>query len=211
MENQIRLETVIDIDSQVEAFRTNKLEVIKPEILYGKNHLLSKTQLYQHYREESICVVNEIDNVLLDLISDESYRKIARQKLCRIHLGLIVIGMKGLTRAGLGAKVLVCILDTRHTNDVQALIGSMEIDMNNNQAIIYCAPDFLINTGSCATGLISDPSPSSPSHKPVAKLPHSQPSYNLYPTSPITNPGWVRINLNPNLKIVPLFSSCTVL
>lgn len=95
-DNEIRLETIIDVDKQIEGFRNNKLELINPNLLYGKNTIFSKSLLYQHYREESICVVNESDSEFLDLLNEQSYKKLAKEKLCRIHLGLIVIGIKGL-------------------------------------------------------------------------------------------------------------------
>ena len=58
------------------------------------------------------------------------------------HLGLIVIGLKGLTRPGLGTKVLITLLDKGWNNVKKALIATIEVDMTNNRGIFYCTPDF---------------------------------------------------------------------
>ena len=47
-----------------------------------------------------------------------------------MHLGLIIIGIKGLTRKGLGKKTLLAILDKRHNNVEDALKVSIDVVMN---------------------------------------------------------------------------------
>ena len=49
--------------------------------------------------------------VNIRLISKESSRKIRQNGKKLLHLGLIVIGIKGLVRKGLGTKVLLAFLD----------------------------------------------------------------------------------------------------
>ena len=142
-----RMESIVNIDEQLANFGRNHASLVKPEILYATDSFFdTKSKLYQHYREESISVIKENDFELLDLITPESYSKIQNETLIRTHLGLIIIGVKGLTRKGLGCKTFVCMLDTRHNNEQQALIASMEVDMGSNNGIVYCTPDFMINT-----------------------------------------------------------------
>ena len=142
-----RIESIVDIDEQLDRFGKNHVSLVKPEILYATDSFFDeKSRLYQHYREESISVIKEDDFELLSLITPESYRKIQNETLVRIHSGLIIVGIKGLTRKGLPAKTFVCILDTRHNNEQQAIIASMEIDMTKNNGIVYCTPDFMMNT-----------------------------------------------------------------
>lgn len=112
----IRMDSIIDIDNQLDRFRTNHLDLVKPNVLYSKSNIFDKnSQLYQHYKEESVSVISEDDQKSLDIITRESYDKIRKDTLIRTHLGLIIIGIKGLTRKNLGCKTLVCILDTRRT------------------------------------------------------------------------------------------------
>ena len=61
-----------------------------------------------------------------------------------MHLGLIVVRIKGLTRPGLGTKVLITLLDKRWTDVKKALIATIEVDMTTNRGLFYCSPDYQI-------------------------------------------------------------------
>ncbi|KAG5606900.1 hypothetical protein H5410_028392 [Solanum commersonii] len=63
-----------------------------------------------------------------------------------IHMGLVVIGLKGLTRKNLGTKVLITLYDSRWSESKRSIIGLPEVDMSNNGGIFYCSPDFIINS-----------------------------------------------------------------
>ncbi|KAG5608537.1 hypothetical protein H5410_019818 [Solanum commersonii] len=60
-------------------------------------------------------------------------------------MGLIVVGLKGLTRKNLGTKVLIVIYDDRWSDLRKSIIGLTEVDMTNNGGIFYISPDFMIN------------------------------------------------------------------
>jgi len=62
-----------------------------------------------------------------------------------MHMGLIVIGLKGLTRKNLGTKVLIVVYDDRWSDQKKSIIGLTEVDMTNNGGIFYISPDFMIN------------------------------------------------------------------
>lgn len=62
-----------------------------------------------------------------------------------MHMGLIVLGIKGVTRKNLGAKVLIVLYDDRWSDLKKSIIGLTEVDMTNNGGIFYISPDFLIN------------------------------------------------------------------
>ena len=102
-------------------------------------------QLLRINREEEILVTKEPVN--LKLFSKEVSRKIRLSGKRLLHLGLIVIGNKGLVRKSLGAKVLITFLDNGwKTNATYTLIAASEVDMNENKRIIYCSPDFSVST-----------------------------------------------------------------
>ncbi|KAI9084719.1 hypothetical protein K1719_033363 [Acacia pycnantha] len=47
----------------------------------------------------------------------------------------------GLTRSQAGGQVILNLVDTRYSNDIQrAIIGTMEVDMARNSGVIYMAP-----------------------------------------------------------------------
>lgn len=52
-----------------------------------------------------------------------------------MHMGLIVIGLKGLTRKSLGTKVLITIYDDRWSDSKKSIIGLTEVDMSNNSKL----------------------------------------------------------------------------
>lgn len=57
------------------------------------------------------------------------------------------MGIKGLSRQGLGSKSLVLIYDGSWTNDMnRAIIVGEEVDMNENISLLYCAPNLLKST-----------------------------------------------------------------
>ena len=50
----------------------------------------------------------------------------------------------GMHRNGLGTKLLISLVDTRHgDNSSQASIALMEVDMNKNLELVFITPSFL--------------------------------------------------------------------
>ena len=55
-----------------------------------------------------------------------------------IHLGVVLLGIYGLHREHIGAKVLVTLIDTRFGDNLtKAVIGTMEVDMHENDELVY--------------------------------------------------------------------------
>lgn len=71
--------------------------------------------------------------------SKESYKEFVNQNL-------IIIGVKGLHRENLLAKVLVCLYDSKFTYIEQWLLGSIELVMNKKGGILYFTLDYLVRT-----------------------------------------------------------------
>jgi hypothetical protein len=57
---------------------------------------------------------------------------------------MYIIGIKGMTRKKLGAKVLITLLDKRWDTIDKAALGFLEGDMNENMLITYIAPDLMM-------------------------------------------------------------------
>ena len=141
----ITLEELIDVDRDLEIYTNHQITLLNPQILYKTPAISFNTQLLRINREEEILVTTEPIN--LRLISKESSRKIRQSGKRLLHLGLIVIGIKGLVRKSLGTKVLIAVLDNGwKTNANNALISAIEVDMNDNKGIFYCSPDFSVST-----------------------------------------------------------------
>lgn len=86
----------------------------------------------------------------LNLIDKKSEEAILKAGLNLMHLGLIVVGIKGMTRKQLGSKTSLMVYDGRHFKAPHASLGLTEIDMNYNGGIFYCSPDYLMKTNEFA-------------------------------------------------------------
>ena len=62
-----------------------------------------------------------------------------------MHMGLIIISVKGLTRKNLGTKILIVIYDDRWSDLKKSIIGLTEVNMTNNGGIFHINPDLMMN------------------------------------------------------------------
>ena len=62
-----------------------------------------------------------------------------------IHLGLIQVGIKPLTRRGINVSVLLRLLDARFTNENQALLGMVEANMSHDPICFNVNPDLTLS------------------------------------------------------------------
>ena len=92
-----------------------------------------------------ICCNHDNLKISIDLLMDESYKKLLEVKYSLVHLRLMGFSITGLHRLGLGIKLALLLVDIRQINNmVKAIIAIIEIDMKNNFKIIYMMPRFLI-------------------------------------------------------------------
>ena len=62
-----------------------------------------------------------------------------------VHIGLIQVGVKPLTRRGINASVLLRLLDARFTNENQARLGMVEANMSHGPICFNANPDLTIS------------------------------------------------------------------
>ena len=144
MNSRQQLELIVEVDKDIQLFQQNKLKLLSAKTLYNEG-MFSMAQLYKHYREEQLCVIGN-DSASVNLISPESLRQIEKSNMSLMHMGLIVVGLKILTRKNLGTKVLVVIYDNRWPDLKRSIIGITEVDMSTNGGLFYCSPDYMINS-----------------------------------------------------------------
>ena len=84
-------------------------------------------------QHEVSCIDKE---VTLNLLSKEAVTYLRKLNFSQIHIGTILIGIAGLTRAQVGTKALVYIYDDRWDNHQQATIATTEVDLSSNLAVI---------------------------------------------------------------------------
>ncbi|XP_061993067.1 uncharacterized protein LOC133710928 [Rosa rugosa] len=62
-----------------------------------------------------------------------------------LHIGLVQIGVKPLTRKGLNASILLCLRDARFTDFNDSTLGIIESSLFNSPIHFDCYPDFTIS------------------------------------------------------------------
>jgi hypothetical protein len=62
-----------------------------------------------------------------------------------IHIGLIQVGIKPLTRRGINASVLLRLLDARFTNENQARLGMVEANVGHGPIWFNANPDLTVS------------------------------------------------------------------
>ena len=127
----IKMEEFIDVEQQIEKFKYEKLELIPAKYVYKLGKVHKKQYLFKHYGEQMISVTHEDKKIQLNLIDRESYKYAVNEHLKITHLGLVVVGIKVLTRENLGTKVFICLYDDRFNDVGQSILGSYELDMNS--------------------------------------------------------------------------------
>ena len=141
-----RTEMLLTPEQQADKIRHQNVQLIPGEQLYKHGIFDFQNKIYEHYDEVEICCPNDDTQVVLDLLTEESYTKLLQSGFTVIHLGLFLIGIIGMHRKGLGTKVMASLVDTRHMESMsRAVIGLMEADMNNNLEIVYLTPDYLVS------------------------------------------------------------------
>ena len=69
--------------------------------MYKLRKIHKKQYLFKHYGEQMISVTQEDKKIELNLIERESYKYAVNEHLKMTHFGLVVVGVKALTRENL--------------------------------------------------------------------------------------------------------------
>lgn len=135
-----QLEEVVDATQNLEVHSLSQIQGLNPRRLYRVGLFSFNPSLYNYTREQALSIPDGVTETFT-LMTQESAEQLRQRSHEYIHFGLLTIGVRGLTRSGLGTKVLLVLYDDRiKTSTQDATIGSMEVDMNNNFGIIWIAP-----------------------------------------------------------------------
>ncbi|KAI9111266.1 hypothetical protein K1719_017678 [Acacia pycnantha] len=131
---------LVDPDKQLDVLHHKGTDLAPAEILYTHGLWETKQKVYEHFSEETVRCTGE-DQVIIPFINRDSKQKLLDQDLLIIHIGLVLIKITGTNRISSGGRVILNLVDTRYSNDIQrAIIGTMEVDMARNSGVIYMAP-----------------------------------------------------------------------
>jgi hypothetical protein len=80
----------------------------------------------------------------IKLFSKDNIKK-HKQKYYFIHIGLVQVAVKPLTRQGLNNSVLLCLRDGRHLNFRDSLLESIELSLYESPVYFNCHPNFSLS------------------------------------------------------------------
>lgn len=141
----INLSESIDIEKDIDNFKQKAHKLFNPKELYRKRSFLEKESYIQKISEEPICSTDSNQNTLI-IFDKKACKPLLEKKLYYTHLGLIVVGIKGMIRKNTGARVVMVIYDDSITDQRKKIIATMDVDMNENKGLFYCAPYFFLKT-----------------------------------------------------------------
>nr|GEW57210.1 TPA: polyprotein [Tanacetum cinerariifolium] len=111
----ITLETVVDLERQLELSRERRANLVTAEVLYSNNRSTARHRVYQHYSEQRILCVND-NQTNLPLCNQQSYQSL-RTSVLR---------------------------DTRW-EDSRQIIGTIEVDLSAGTQLVYMFPDMVLS------------------------------------------------------------------
>lgn len=92
--SETQLVETIDIEQDFATFKQATIKHFKPEILYNKGSFSDKTKMIRKADEISLCVGDNSQEIL-PLIGKEICKQESQKEYKFIHIGLIIIGIKG--------------------------------------------------------------------------------------------------------------------
>lgn len=116
-----------------------------------------KTNLLTHISSHSSLIITKQKNCSLshgggclnlfcgaDLwVKECNYAWLLSNKYHSIHIGMVQIGVKALTRKPLNAKVLLCLRDARHSNLQDSLLGMVEANLRDGPFYFNVFPNIV--------------------------------------------------------------------
>ena len=92
--------------------------------------------------ERTYSLFNEYETI--QLFSKDSIRR-DREKYAFLHVGLVQVVVKPLTREALNTSVLLYLRDDRHLRFNDSLLGMMETSLHNGPVYFNCYPNFALS------------------------------------------------------------------
>lgn len=137
-----RLEEIVNIDRDVSLFSNDELNSLNPSRLYSQGIFNNSTGLFRYLREVEFYSPNNVE-IRLNFITPEAATEIKRKNNhTYIHMGLVILEIRGLARKKTGGKTLICSYDNnRFGTPNEVMIDIIVVDMNNNVVVAYIVPD----------------------------------------------------------------------
>jgi hypothetical protein len=133
-----------DEDSFIDVNDWNIPKVPGKEI-YRKKWSMTSFKTEQHVKTvEQVYALNK-EHELCQLFSPNAIKRHRREGYNFIHIGLVQVAIKPLTRRGLKASVMLRLRDARFPDWQDSLLGVIEATMHDRPVYFDCYPDFTVS------------------------------------------------------------------
>ena len=92
--------------------------------------------------ERTYSLFNEYETIQLFTLDSINRH---REKYAFLHVGLVQVAIKPLTREALNTNVLLCLRDDRHLRFNDLLLGMMETSLHKGPVYFNCYPNFALS------------------------------------------------------------------
>ena len=92
--------------------------------------------------ERNYSLFNEYETMQLFSTDSINWHK---EKYAFLHIGLVQVAIKPLTREALNTSILLCLRDDRHLRFNDSLLGMMETSLHNGPLYFNCYPNFALS------------------------------------------------------------------
>ncbi|CAL9012510.1 unnamed protein product [Prunus brigantina] len=98
-------------------------------------HVKTVEQVYALSKEHESCQLINLDSIKKHKLDGNNF----------LHIGLVQVAVKPLTRLGLQAFILLCLRDARFTEFNDSVLGMIESSLCNGPVHFDCYPDFTVS------------------------------------------------------------------
>lgn len=121
-----------------------KIPEVKKHEIYEKSNIFSFKNDFVIKTEERDIQISKSSETI-PLLSQKTLQKFSQKGFKFIHLGLVQVGFKPLTREGLNTSILATLRDTRFTNFADSLLSSIESSLCRGPISFDCYPNLTIS------------------------------------------------------------------
>ncbi|KAI5350918.1 hypothetical protein L3X38_003809 [Prunus dulcis] len=106
-----------------------------PSSFNSTTHVKTVEQVYALSKEHETCQLLNLESILKHKKDGNNF----------LHIGLVQVAVKPLTRLGLKASILLCLRDARFTEFSDSTLGVIESSLCNGPVHFDCYPDFTVS------------------------------------------------------------------
>ena len=134
-----------DIDRNLLEWNKWNISIEKLDKIYQQTSF-SKISFLRDYTiknvERTYSLYNEYETIQLFLIESINRHK---EKYAFLHIGLVQVAVKPLTREALNTNILLCLRDDIHLRFNDSLLGMMETTLHNGPIYFNCYNNFALS------------------------------------------------------------------